>query len=142
MAPNTESWTEKADGKSVGAILLMVIGGPLLAFGEGASVAVFQLTQIYAEAADAFSDGIGAYIRAFTADPAGAFSQVINQAANSFNGGPWEMLGPLQIPIFGGIIILTAWEFLMFLDSRGSDIPFTGVDIPLLLDNDSDGKED
>lgn len=141
MSANDESWINQADGKSVAGILLMVIGGPMLAFGEGASLAIFQLTQIYTKAADAIADGSSAFIRAFSEDPAQALGTVIQGAADSFQSGPWEVFGPLQLPIFAGVVILTAWQLLEFLDRRDSDIPFTGMDLPL-LGNDSDGEED
>ena len=141
MAPNDESWIDQADGKSVAGILLMVIGGPMLAFGEGAATAIFSLTQIYSTAADAIGDGAGAFIRAFSEDPAKALGTVIQGAADSFQSGPWEMFGPLQLPNFAAVVLLTAWQLLYFLDQQNSDIPFTGMNIPL-LGNDSDGQED
>jgi len=137
-----DSYLDQAEGKDITSILLMVIGAPLLALGDGASQAIASILSIYSEAAGALSDGISSFIEAFTADPANAMSDVVEFGVESLQEGWYANLGPFSIPIFAGILFLTAWGFLEFLDRRGSDIPFTGTDIPLILGNDSDGEED
>ncbi|GGL73446.1 hypothetical protein [Halocalculus aciditolerans] len=141
MADSDTDWIDRADGKSAGTVLFLLIASPFMAAAAGISEATYALTQIYTVAAGAFAEGIGDFIAAFTSSPAEAMSGVIEGTVQSLNTGPWAVLGVFQIPIFAAMILVTAWLFLEFLDRRNSDIPFTGADIPL-LGNDSDGQEE
>lgn len=140
MADSTD-WVEKADGKSVGTVVFLLIASPLIALTQGASEAVYNITGIFSAAADKLATASGQFITTFTTDPLQAMSGLIDWGAQSMTSGGWSMLGPLVIPVFGLIVLATIWEFLEFLDRRDSDIPLTGMDIPI-LGNDADGEED
>ena len=140
MAESTD-WVDKADGKSVGTIVFLLVASPLIALTQGVSEATYTITGIFTAGAQAFQDSVGQFILTFTHDPLTAMSGLIEWGAQSMTTGGWAMLGPLVIPIFGLIVLATIWEFLEFLDRRDSDIPLTGMDIPI-LGLDSDGEED
>ena len=124
--------------QNFGQVFLAVIGGfisflgaGLIAFGEAA-------VSLYTSIIDAFAQGGADFIAAFTSAPANFIGSSFNSAAARLQQPPWNELGPflpLLAAIIGiGVVAIVTW----YLDRRDSDVPGTGIDLPV-VGNDEDG---
>ncbi|AXG06572.1 hypothetical protein DU500_09110 [Haloplanus rubicundus] len=136
---SAKTWIEYGDSfrnfgqafLAVGSGITAFVGGSIIALGETA-------VNFYATIIDAFAQGGGDFIAAFTSAPANFIGSSFNSAAAELQSAPWNELGPflpLLAAIIGiGVVAVVTW----YLDRRDSDVPGTGIDIPI-IGNDEDG---
>jgi len=129
---------EAQEYENFGRAFITVLSGILLAIGSGLVAFQEATVNFFVSIIDAFTGGGVAWIQAFTTDPAGFISASFNSAAEQLQTSPWNELGPflpwIAAIVAIGVVFIITW----YLDRRDSDVPGTGVDIPV-IGNDEDG---
>mgnify|MGYP000654589738 CR=1 FL=1 len=121
-----------------GQAFLAIIGGIMTAIGTSIIALGEAAVSFYTSIIDAFAQGGAAFIGAFTSAPADFIGSSFTSAARQLETSPWNELGPflpLLAALIGiGVVAIVTW----YLDRRDSDVPGTGIDIPV-IGNDEDG---
>jgi hypothetical protein len=136
---SAKTWIEYGDTfKNFGQAFLATLSG-LVGFAGASIIALGEsAVAFWVGIVDAFAAGGTAFIGAFTSAPANFLASSFNTAARMLRTGPWAELGPflpwLAAIVAIGVVFIVTW----YLDRRDSDVPGTGIDIPV-IGNDEDG---